>query len=166
MLIKKSVIFALALLLSACGYHLRGALTLPAGLKNVYMEGGSPQLQEQFNSVMRLSSVPVASSPDKAGIIVRIFNEDSSQRRALSLNSQGTANDFELGYSLDYELVDSKNKVLKPRQPLEIKREYYNDQLAVIAKGNEEALIRNEMYQQAVRSIVNGARVALETRSK
>jgi LPS-assembly lipoprotein len=165
-LIKKSVILALALLLSACGYHLRGALELPAGLKNVYLAGGSPQLQEQFNSVMKLSSVPLASSPETAGIIVKIFNEDGSQRRVLSLNSQGAANDFELGYTFDYEVVDSKNKVLVARQPMEIKREYYNDQLAVLAKGNEEALIRNEMYQQAVRSIVNRARVALETSPK
>ena len=165
MLINKLVILAFALLLSACGYHLRGALELPAGLKNVYLAGGSSQLQEQFNSVMKLSSVPLASSPEAAGIIVKIFNEDS-QRRVLSLNSAGAANDFELGYSFDYELVDSKNKVLMARQPMEIKREYYNDQLAVLAKGNEEELIRNEMYQQAVRSIVNRARVALETNPK
>ena len=160
MLIKKSVILGMALLLSACGYHLRGALELPDGLKNVYLVGGSGQLQEQFNSAMKTSSVGIASSPETAGIIVRIFNEDN-QRRVLSLSSTGTANDFELEYRFDYELVDSKNKVLMPRQSVEIKREYYNDQVAVIAKGNEEIVIRNEMYQQAVRSIVNRARVAL-----
>ncbi len=165
MLIKKSVILSMALLLSACGYHLRGALELPAGLKNVYLEGGSGQLQELFNSAMKTSSVGIASSPETAGIIVRIFNEDN-QRRVLSLSSTGTANDFELEYRFDYELVDSKNKVLMPRQSVEIKREYYNDQVAVIAKGNEETVIRNEMYQQAVRSIVNRARVALAASPK
>lgn len=165
MLIKKSVILGMAFLLSACGYHLRGALELPAGLKNVYLEGGSGQLQEQFNSAMKTSSVGIASSPETAGMIVRIFNEDN-QRRVLSLSSTGTANDFELEYRFDYELVDSKNKVLMPRQSVEIKREYYNDQVAVIAKGNEEAVIRNEMYQQAVRSIVNRARVALAASPK
>ena len=165
MLIKKSVILGMALLLSACGYHLRGALELPAGLKNVYLEGGSGQLQEQFNSAMKTSSVGIASSPETAGMIVRIFNEDN-QRRVLSLSSTGTANDFELNYRFDYELVDSKNKVLMPRQSIDIKREYYNDQLAVIAKGNEETVIRNEMYQQAVRSMINRARVALAASPK
>jgi len=161
----KSVILGMALLLSACGYHLRGALELPAGLKNVYLEGGSGQLQEQFNSAMKISSVAIASSPETAGIIVRIFDEDN-QRRILSLSSTGTANDFELEYRFDYELVDSKNKVLMPRQSIAIKREYYNDQVAVIAKGNEEAVILNEMYQQAVRSIVSRARVALAASPK
>ena len=165
MLIKKSVILGMAFLLSACGYHLRGALELPAGLKNVYLEGGSGQLQEQFNSAMKTSSVGIASSPETAGMIVRIFNEDN-QRRVLSLSSSGAANNFELEYRFDYELVDSQNKVLMPRQSVEIKREYYNDQVAVIAKGNEETVIRNEMYQQAVRSIVNRARVALAASPK
>jgi len=160
-LINKPVILIMALLLSACGYHLRGALHLPANLKNVYLEGGSAELRGQFRRAMEISSVPFASSPETAGMIVKIFDEDS-QRRVLSLNSGGTANDFELGYRFDYEIVDSKNRVLSPRQPVDIKREYYNDQLAIIAKENEELVIRNEMYQQAVRTIVNRARVALE----
>jgi len=164
-LIKKSFILIMALLSSACGYHLRGALDLPAGMKNVYLEGGSAQLREQFNRAMEISSVPLASSPETADIIVKILDENN-QRRVLSLGSGGTANDFELSYRFDYELVDAKNKVLSARQPIEIKREYYNNQLAVIAKDNEEAVIRNEMYQQAVRTIVNRARVALEASPK
>jgi LPS-assembly lipoprotein len=52
------------------------------------------------------------------------------------------------------------------RQPVEIRREYYNDQQFVIAKDNEEAVIQNEMYQQAVQTIVNRARVVLEAGAK
>ena len=165
MLIKKSIIFTLALLLSACGYHLRGALNLPAGLKDVYLEGASPELNQQFSKTMKISSIAVASSPEKAGMIVRIFNEDS-QRRVLSLNAGGAANDFELDYGFDYEITDSKNTVIIPRQPLSIKREYFNNQQAIIAKDNEEMVIRNEMYQQAVRSVISRAQVALETKNK
>ena len=155
----------MALLLSACGYHLRGALQLPAGLKNVYLEGGSAELRGHFKRVMDISSVPLASSPETAGIIVRIFNEDN-QRRVLSLGSGGTANDFELSYRFAYELIDAKGNVLSARQPIEIKREFFNTQVAIIAKDNEETVIRNEMYQQAVRTIVNRARIALEASPK
>lgn len=151
----------MALFLTACGYHLRGALELPKGMKNVYLDGGSPQLLDHFKRAMDISSVPLATSPESAGMIVKIFDEDS-QRRVLSLSSGGIANDFELSYRFEYELVDANNKVLMPRQPIEIKREYFNDQVAIIAKGNEESTIRDEMYQQAVRSIMNRARVALE----
>ena len=47
------------------------------------------------------------------------------------------------------------------RQTVEIRREYYNDQSVVIAKDNEETVIRGEMYQQAVYAIFNRARIVL-----
>ncbi|MCX7098229.1 MAG: LPS assembly lipoprotein LptE [Methylococcales bacterium] len=163
--LKIRLILIIALSLSACGYHPRGAIQLPTGMNNVYMEGGSSQLQNHFKSAMAVSSVPVASSPEKAGIIVRIFDEDS-QRRVMSLSSGGTANDFELGYRFEYELVDANDRILSARQPIEIKREYYNNQLAIIAKDSEEMVIRDEMYQQAVRMIINRASIALQASPK
>ncbi len=165
MLIKKSVIVLIALLLSACGYHLRGAFELPAGMKNIFLEGGSAPLQSEFKKAMELSSIPIAASAETAGIVIRIFDE-SSQRRVLSLAATGVANDFELGYQMEYEIVDGKDNVLMPRQPLEIKREYYNDQLATIAKSSEEMIIINEMYLQAVRTIVNRTKSVIEAKPK
>ncbi len=159
--IKKSVIVLIALLLSACGYHLRGAFELPAGMKNIFLDGGSAPLQIQFKKAMDFSSIPIAVSAETASIVIRIFDENS-QRRVLSLASTGVANDFELGYQFEYEIVDSKDNILMARQPLDIKREYYNDQSAVIAKESEELIIKNEMYLQAVRTIVNRARSIID----
>jgi LPS-assembly lipoprotein len=164
-LFKKSVILLMLLLLSACGYHLRGALNLPSNIKSVYLEGGSASLQEEFNKSMAASSVAIAASEQSAGLIIKITNE-ISDRRILSLSTGGAANYFELGYEFDYELIGPNEKILMPRQLVSIKREYYNNQQAVIAKDNEEIIIRNEMYQQAVRSIVNGTKLALEASSK
>lgn len=155
----------MALLLSACGYHLRGALELPANMKNVYVEGGSSPLLEQFKQVMKSSSTQLASSRKDAGIVVKIANEQFN-RRVLSLSARGKSNEFELEYRLDYEFADAKDAVLMPRQSVEVRREYYNDQQFVIAKDQEEAVIRNEMYQQAVQTIVNRARVVLEAGAK
>ncbi len=165
MLIKKSVIILIALLLSACGYHLRGAFELPAGLKNIFLEGGSAPLQAQFKKAMDLSSIPIAASAEVAGIVIRIYDE-RSERRVLSLAATGVANDFELDYRMEYEIVDAKDTLLMARQPLEIKREYYNDQLAVIAKESEETIIKNEMYLQAVRTIINRAKSVIDKKLK
>ncbi len=161
MLINKTVIVVVAMMLSACGYHLRGALELPANMKNVYVEGGSVPLLDQFKQVVKSSSAHFANSRKDAGIVVKIFNEDFT-RRVLSLSSRGKSNEFELYYRLEYEFANAGDAQLMPRQTVEIRREYYNDQQFVIAKDNEEAGIKNEMYQQAVQTIVNRARVILE----
>ncbi|MDO9267972.1 MAG: LPS assembly lipoprotein LptE [Methylobacter sp.] len=165
MLTKKAVILVMALLLSACGYHLRGAFELPANMKNVYVEGGSGPLREQFSQVMRTSSGQLAGSRKDAGIVIKILSEDFN-RRVLSLSTRGKSNEFELEYRLDYEFANAGDALLMPRQSVEIRREYYNDQQFMIAKDNEEAVIRNEMYQQAVHTIVNRARVVLEAGAK
>ena len=155
----------MALLLSACGYHLRGALELPANMKNVYVEGGSGPLLEQFKQVMKSSSAQLADSRKGAGIVIKISNEDFN-RRVLSLSTRGKSNEFELVYRLDYEFANASDALLMARQSVEVRREYYNDQQFMIAKDNEEAVIRNEMYQQAVQTIVNRARVVLEAGAK
>ncbi|MGZ8152532.1 MAG: LPS-assembly lipoprotein LptE [Methylovulum sp.] len=165
MLTKKAVVFVMALLLSACGYHLRGALELPANMKNIYVEGASGPLLEHFRQIMKASSVQLADSRKGAGIVVKIANEDFN-RRVLSLSTRGKSNEFELVYRLDYAFANASDAQLMGRQTVEIRREYYNDQQFIIAKDNEEAVIRNEMYQQAVNTIVNRARVVLEANAK
>jgi LPS-assembly lipoprotein len=160
-LVKKIAVLALALFLTACGYHLRGALELPAKMKNVYVEGGSAPLLDHFRRVMESSSSHLAPSRKGAGIVIKIFNEDFN-RHVLSLSSRGKTNEFELVYRLDYELANAADAVLVERQTVEIRREYYNDQQFIIAKDQEEVVIRNEMYRQAVNTMVNRARVALE----
>lgn len=165
MLTKKAVILSLALLLSACGYHLRGAFQLPENMKNVYIEGSSGALLDQFRQTMETSSSTLSSSRTGAGIVIKIANEEFN-RRVVSLSSRGKSNEFELEYRLDYEFANAKDALLMERQTVDIRREYYNDQTVVIAKENEENVIRNEMYQQAVHTILNRARVVLEATAK
>ncbi len=161
MLIKKSVVLVIALLLSACGYHLRGGLDLPENFKKVYLEGGSSQLREAFNQTLKASAARLTSTPEQAGIIVRIVGENA-KRRALSLSARGRSNEIELYYRLEYELPEPNNTADSHRQLVEIRREYFNDQQDIVAKDNEEAVIQNEMYQQAVSAIINRARFVLK----
>lgn len=155
----------MALLLSACGYHLRGALDLPAGMRNVYLDGGSTPLREQFKRTLKSSAGKLANSSEGAGMTIRIFGEDFN-RRALSLNAKGKAEEFELHYRMEYELLGPGGSVLAPRQPVDIRRSYFNDQQEILGKENEEAVILNEMHQQAVRTIVDRARDVLEANAK
>jgi len=160
------VMAAMALfLLTACGYHLRGAYELPKALKAVYLQGASTELQEQFSKAILASSGKLLDSPEKAGVVIRFFDEKLT-RRVMSLSARGRANEFELDYRLEYEISNASNAILMPRQPIEVKREYFNDQQDVIAKDNEEKVIRNEMYQQTVRAIINRARLVLEASAK
>lgn len=154
-----------ALLTTSCGYHLRGAYDLPKAMKTVYLQGGSPAFRDQLNSVLKSSSGQLVDSPEKADMVIKIVRDDI-ERRALSLSKRGSSNEIELAGHIEYELLNSKYGSLVSGEPIDFRREYFNDQQDVIAKTNEEAVIRNEMYQQVVRTIINRGRAALEAKIK
>lgn len=159
---KKIIVPALmAFAISACGYHMRGAYDLPKAMKNVYLQGGSSMLRDQFANMLKSSAGKLAEKPDEAEIVLTIYR-DEIERRVLSLSERGRSNDIELAGHVEYELRDANKKVILPKEPIDFRKEYFNDQQDVIAKDNEESVIRKEMYQQVVRTIINRGRVVLE----
>lgn len=157
---KKSLPIFLALALGSCGYRLQGTVDLPDDMNKVYLQGASGQLRNYFTKTFRSTPARLVESPAQAGLVINTLNE-KLDRRVLSLSNTGKANEFELNYKLEYELLDSQGAVLARNQSLEIVREYYNDQEAIIAQANEEQIIVAEMYKQAVRSILDRARAQL-----
>lgn len=160
-ILSSTLMILTVLLLTACGYHLRGEMDLPSEMKTIYLEGASAPLQEQFRRALASSQVQLVTSRAAAATIITVSNEENL-KRALSLGSSGYANQFGLEYRFTYEVTDKNNKPLVTSQPVDIKREYFNNQQLILGKDNEETVIRNEMYQQAVRTIINQVRVGLK----
>lgn len=156
----KTLLLISILLLAACGYHLRGSAELPKELNSIYLSGETAALREQFDKTLQLSAGQLLDAPSANSLSIHIVKEDM-QRRVLSLSSRGRANEFELVYRLNYDLTNAENKSVLKNQPIEIRREYFNNQQDILAKDNEENVIRNEMYQQAVQTIINRARTVL-----
>lgn len=150
--------------LTACGFHARGGESLPAELKNVYLEGGSPALRDEMLQQLRTAHAHLVPLQN-ASIVIKLFGE-RFQRRGISLSERGKTNEYELIYRVEYELATPKDTVLLPRQPLEIRRDYYNDQQAILARDNEETVLRGEMAQQVIRTLLNQARFTLAKSAK
>ncbi len=158
-------ILLLTVFVTACGFHPHGASSLPLELRQVYLEGGSPALREQVKQQLNQSNSHLASSRENASMVIKLFDEQF-QRRVLSLSARGKANEYELLYRMEYELATPKDAILLARQPLEVRRDYYNDQQAILARDNEEAVLRNEMAQQAIRTMLSQARFTLDKSEK
>ncbi len=162
---KQILLVLTLLLLTACGYHLRGSFDLPEGLKNIYIQGASGQLRNSLKKSLRSSDAFLLDSPKNADIVIKVVKEKMN-RHVLSLSESGRANEYELYYVLDFLLLDANEKTLSATQPIEITRDYFNDQEALLGKNNEEQVIRGEIYQQAVRSMLTRSRIVLEKAAK
>lgn len=153
----------LVLSLSACGFHLRGSISQGSLAKSVFVEGDAhyEAFTGEFNDLLAHSGGTLAPTASDAGAVIHIVRA-RHERRPITLSKQGRANTYDLIFRLEYDVSTPKGEALLPRQEIEIKRDYYNDQTSPLSQSAEEDLIRQEMQKEAaqllLRRIVYGLR--------
>lgn len=144
------ILLLLAALLSACGFHLRGAVALPPELRALAVTG-TPENGPLWR-VLR-DALPRAggrlTGPAAADAVLVITAENLS-RRVLSVDSRGRAQEYELRYLLAYRLDSAEGRPLLDARRLTVLRQYRFDPDAVLAKGEEERRLQEEMRREAV----------------
>lgn len=150
-------------MLTACGYHLRGGVDLPESLKTMYVRGASPELSAAIERTFRMTSGKLVKRSSEAGMILQVLDE-YYQRRTVSLSSTGFSNEYELIYRLTFDLLDNKGNKLITKQTIEVTESYYNAQRSstLLSKDNEEIILRQGLYEEAVRSVIQRARAKLK----
>lgn len=162
-ILRISVIAALCLL-TACGYHLRGSIALPEQMKTMYVFGASSALHTETQQLLRSSKSQLVKSPNEAGVVIKILKEDI-RNRVLSVGTTGKSSEMELSYYLRFQFYDKKEQPMMDEQVIELTREFFNDQTAILAKENEEIQIRKEIYKQAARMMIARAQIAVENQT-
>ena len=147
--------------LAGCGFHLRGALEVPATLTPLYVQGspGSPVFQaikEQLSG----STVPLASSPSSAKLILRVLGEGRTSR-VVATTAAGKVLAYELHYLVTYDAVLADGKHWLPQQKLDLVRTFDNPDAEVLGKQLEEAQIYQEFAIDAADRILMRLRTAL-----
>lgn len=144
-------VLAFSLLLSGCGFHLRGALPLPEVMARTYVTGGggSAFYYEVENALLN-AGAEVVDSADEASAVLTLHSQ-RLERRVLSLDPEGRAAEYELVLGLVFSLRDQADgTLLADNQRISVVRDFGFDPDNVLAKGDEEAMLRSEMYRLAV----------------
>jgi len=141
----------LSLLLSSCGFQLRGSLPLekyPA----VYLQGDKhSELLQQLGTQLERNQVKLLDSSDATAAIF-VLDSDSLQRRTLSLFPNGQVAEYELIYKVNYQLI-LPGQEPRPYQ-IELYRDYQDDPSRALAKSKELDLMLTELRSQAVARII------------
>ena len=147
------LLFALcaAALLSACGFHLRGAVELPFPSLYVNVSNAS-QFGHELKRALRASDVRLTDNPKDAGATLRILSE-LRERQILSLGGQGRVREYQLRYRLAYQVTNAKG-VITPPTEIVLKRDISFNDSDVLAKESEEALLYRDMQQDAVQQLL------------
>lgn len=153
---RRLLLLLLLPLLTACGFQLRGAQSLP--FQSIYV---AVPLNSEFGSGLKRAlrangSVQVVDDPKvaDAGFVPTGENRD---KVILSLNSAGRVREFQLRYRYAYRLVDKNMQDIAPPAEILLTREITYDDAQILAKDQEENLLwrdmQNDLVQQVMRRL-------------
>lgn len=155
--IKQSLLCLLILLtVSACGFHLRGAVELPPEIKSLALEDTATgsELLPVIKLQLRRNGIQTLPDTEQAKLILTI-NGESYSRRVLTVSSVGQVQEFGLSFDVDYSIrnvADPGASLM--RQKLSIKRDLRFSVDEVLGKSSEEARLKDDMLRAAAERIL------------
>jgi LPS-assembly lipoprotein len=151
-----ALIAAAILMLSGCGFKLRGSgsdASIP--FKSVYiaLPESSPLGTELRRYIAAGGGTTIASSAKTAEAVVEVLSE-TRDKEVLSLNSQGRVREHALYYRAVFQVKGEKDTVLLPPTEVVVKRTMSFNESQVMAKETEEAALYRDMQSDMVRQIL------------
>lgn len=140
-----------SLLLSSCGFHLRGNLPLSHFSAMYVQSQRHSELAALVSDRLTHNKVQLLDSYQQSAPMLQLL-DDSLERRTLSLFPNGQVAEYELIYRVRYTLTMPEGE---PEQyQFELFRDYQDDPNRALAKAKELDLMLGELRQQAANRIL------------
>ncbi|MFA5678102.1 MAG: LPS assembly lipoprotein LptE [Pseudomonas sp.] len=141
-----------SLLLSACGFHLRGTGVDDIKLNELHVsarDNNGPTHQRVLEA-LRTNGVTINSA---APYHLQLLDEPQ-QRQAISYASHSTPAEYELRRRLIFQITNSAGQPLIGPESLSATRGYVRDRDNVTGSSEEEALLQREMREDLTRQLM------------
>lgn len=157
-LTKLIYVVLLGLLLSGCGFHLRGYPMVPPQMRLIYIEVGNPlspfsiQLRRELISM----GVIIAPTPMQAPVVLQILTDSFDNRlTAISENTQTRA--YILSYGVDFQLKDRQGQVIYGPQHASSSLPYSSSDARLLGDTQvflqDQSQLRHEIIMQIFRML-------------
>lgn len=133
---------------------MQGTLTTPGEMQRTYIatEDRHSLFYRELRLQLQTSGVDVVDSPTEATATFSITYDETDQR-VLSVSARNVPTEYEVYYTIQYR-VDSGTERLLEAQDLTVTRDYTYDELLVLGKAREEALLRDACVDDLVRIVL------------
>lgn len=153
-----SAILGICVLLSACGFHLRGSdgsrTALPEAWKSMHLVTDNPNGEFSRNITALFAAHGVQWTERADARYNLVLGPERFDQRSLSLNSEARVSEFELTMSSQFSVVDAASREVIPATPVSVIKQMENDPRNVVGKEGEVQLIQNEMRYELAEQIL------------
>jgi LPS-assembly lipoprotein len=152
----KLSLLTIMLLIVGCGFKIRGDYGLPANIQQLQLlavQKNAP-LHRILGKQLQSFNIEVLDNTANTSQVDAIvyLTSDQLERRLLSLFSTGQVAEYELVYTIKYQLQFPAQDAQEIE--FDVTREYQDDPDAVLAKSRELDFIQNEMRREAANRII------------
>jgi len=148
-MIRLLIATLLALALTACGFHLRNALQLPAGIgpvKVVAPDPYSPLAESLADALARAGARP--ADPDAKDVAVLRIRSERWGNQPISIDQFGRAQEYSLRYAVIFDLTDSAGEPVISTQAVELSRDYVSSPTQLIGSESEREILATELRRE------------------
>jgi len=133
---RAALVGVIAVLLAACGFHLRGQAQLP--FETLYIPG----------------KTRLVDGPGDAQAVLG-FTQELRDKIILSFSAAGRVSEYQLRYRVGFRVTDPKGvQVYLPTIEILLTRDVSYSDAQVLAKETEEALLYRDMQSDMVQQIM------------
>lgn len=144
------------LVLSSCGFHLRGSFTIPPQLQRLAIRPYQPYdpFQRQLQKILKSNDVYIKEGDlDKNLPSIQLLSQDFSER-VIAYGSDGQPNRAILQYLVIYQILDPQNRTSQEERRVQVEREITLNPNATLSTDNERNRLRNDLYSDAAFALV------------
>lgn len=149
-------LMVILVMMTACGFKLRGNYSLPAVMGQTYLKTNQPysEMTRELKRYLRASGIVILDKATAQAAVLDI-TENGVQRRILSVDERGRAREYEINYRVTYSLAHTAYDETLSEHHLELIRDYLFDPENALAANAEEALLVRSMEQEMARLIMS-----------
>ncbi|CAM8389242.1 RlpB Rare lipoprotein B [Candidatus Methylopumilus universalis] len=153
---KKLIAILLLLVITSCGFHLRGMTEI--SFKTISLEGKELSLTKNLKKILNTNKVAIVSSTENPELRVELLSEES-EKRILSLSGQGLVREFEIFYRVRYRIKTSDSEIWSQENIIETRKDFTYSDSSLIGKEEEERQLNEAMRIEAITSLFNQIQV-------
>ncbi len=148
--VRFACLLAVALALSGCGFHLQGRVPLPAALATtrVIADDDQTDFVQGLRRALLTSGGKLTESSERATGVVRVHKDEVTQK-IISVSANNIPREYEVTYTVEFSVEGTSGELL-PSQKVSVTRDYSFDETKLLAKENEEAILREGMARDLV----------------
>jgi LPS-assembly lipoprotein len=155
-MLKRLTLFLLIILMTGCGFRLRGYVEMPIALNNVaiVLRSAHRDLVNMLKDNLQAYKIHITDNLNQASYLL-ILERDAIQQQITSVSASTNPRQYLLIYTVQYSLLKAGGENVITSRTVTSSRQLTVNNNRILGSDSEEVMLYHEMRQDVTRQIIN-----------